>query len=248
MSAGRFVWRELVAASPATAFYADLFGWTSSTSDMGGMAYTLFRHPGLGEDVGGSIAPQMAEVPPHWLDYVTVTDLDAAAATITRLGGKVLTPMLEAGGVGRFFVAQDPAGAVFAPFLSATPGATPDRTPPAGTFCWSTLMTNHLDRVVPFYAEVFGWTAAPMGPMVVFSDGKTSRASAQAYPPGAPMPDAWLKYVAVDDTDAMFTKAVGLGAKAIVPPSDVPGLGRFAVLADPSGAVFALWKHTGPAM
>ena len=59
MSAGRFVWRELVVASPAASFYASLFGWSTKSVPMGDMTYTLFRHATLDEDVGGSVAPQI---------------------------------------------------------------------------------------------------------------------------------------------------------------------------------------------
>ena len=241
MSNGRFVWRELVVPSPATGFYAGLFGWEAHTMDMG-MPYTMFR---LGkEDVGGSVAPQMEGVPPFWLDYITVLDLDVAAATITRLGGKVLTDPMAVPGVGRFFVATDPAGAVFAPFVGENPGSTPDVRPPVGTFCWSQLMTSTLEKSAAFYAEVFGWTPVPMGPMIVFTQGEQQRASAAPYPE-EPMPDMWLKYVAVTDCDASWEKALALGAAPIKAPTDIPGMGRFAVFADPTGAVLALWTQTG---
>ena len=62
-------------------------------------------------------------------------------------------------------------------------------------------------------------------------------------PKQAGVPDHWLKYVAVEDTDAAWNKAGQLGATQLAPPMDVPGMGRFAVLADPSGATFALWTH-----
>ncbi len=52
------------------------------------------------------------------------------------------------------------------------------------------------------------------------------------------MPPHWSVYFAVDDTDAMTSKAESLGAKVMVPPSDIPEVGRFAVLQDPQGAVF----------
>lgn len=243
MSAGRFVWRELVSPHIATDFYTQLFGWTAKEVDMGGMAYTLFHDPTLGEDVAGAMKPMMEGVPPHWFCYVTVTDLEAAKAAILAQGGAVLTPTMAAEGVGTWFVAQDRAGATFAPFIGAQPGSTPDRRPPLGTFCWSELMTNDLDRAVPFYTAVFGWSAAPMGPVTVLSTGEVQRASVHPYPPGTTgMPDQWLNYVAVADTDAAFAKAVALGARVIVPPSDMGEMGRFAVITDPGGAGLALWQ------
>lgn len=243
-TAGRFVWRELVtpALDPSRAFYTGLFGWSGATMDMGGAPYTMFQ---AGEtQVGGMMAPMMDGVPPHWLDYITTGDVDADRARVVALGGTAITEAMDIPGVGRFAVVQDPAGAVFALFRSLTPGATPDPERPADhTFCWSQLMSTDVERVVPFYCELFGWTAEAMGDMVVFSRDGRSRASAMAAQ--MDMPSHWLSYVAVEDCDAAFAKASTLGAKAYVGPTDLPGMGRFAVLADPGGAVVALWKDAG---
>jgi predicted enzyme related to lactoylglutathione lyase len=61
-----------------------------------------------------------------------------------------------------------------------------------------------------------------------------------AMPPGAPAPSHWLPYFAVTNVDTSAQKAGSLGAKTYVPPTDIPGTGRFAVLADPQGATFAV--------
>lgn len=243
MSAGRFVWRELVCKTPAVDFYHQLFGWTAAPVEMGGMTYTLFKRAS-GEDVAGSMAPQMEGVPPHWFDYITVDDLDVAAATITRLGGKVLSPQINAPGVGRWFVAQDPAGATFAPFIGENPGATPDGRPPVHTFCWSQRVTGGLDQMVSFYNAVFGWSAAPMGPSAVLStpDG-VQRAAIVPLPTDMPAPEHWLAYVAVEDVDASTARAQALGATVLAPPQDRGTIGRFSILRDPAGAALALWKH-----
>lgn len=245
--AGRFVWRELVANNPASvaAFYADLFGWNATSVEMGQPEpYTMLRHPGLDEDVGGATAPAMEGVPPHWLDYISVDDVDASLATVAEHGGTALTPAIDIP-VGRFAVVKDPSGAVLALFTSKTPGASDtERTPPVGTFCWSQLMSDHLDQVVPFYEAVFGWTAARQDSgQVWFSRGDKVVASAMPKP-NPQAPDAWLQYVAVDDTDAAFAKAQTLGAQPYSPPMDIPGMGRFAIMGDPGGATFAIWKNT----
>jgi predicted enzyme related to lactoylglutathione lyase len=242
--AGRFVWRELITPEPAAAakFYGDLFGWTSKSTAMPGMDYTLLRHGTLNEDVAGAMAPRMAGVPPHWLPYITVDDVDAAATKIAALGGKVVVPPMSVPGVGRWTVAVDPTGGTFAAFTGETPGATADRTPPTGTFCWAQLMTNNVDVAVGFYRQLLGWSAEAMGDTVVLSTGETMRATAMAFPPGMDMGSHWLNYVAVDAADASFARAVELGAKAIVPPSDIPNMGRFGVLQDPTGAYFAVWQ------
>ena len=244
--AGRFVWRELTTPDPAAAaaFYGAAFGWTAESANMG-MPYTMLRQPGVEAAVGGAMAPQMEGVPPHWLDYITVDDLEASVARVPELGGTLLTEIMTVPGTGRFAVVRDPLGGVFALFVGENPGATetPAR-PPAGTFCWSQLMSSNLDVSVPFYTALFGWTSAPMGDaMVVFNtaDG-VSRATAKAIPEGSPQPTAWLQYIAVDDAKASFATATGSGATTIAPPATMPGMGEFAVLADPTGAVFAIWK------
>jgi predicted enzyme related to lactoylglutathione lyase len=229
----------------AAAFYQGLFGWSSKEVAMGGPApYLMLRSEALSEDVGGAMVPMMEGVPPHWLDYVTVDDLGATLAKIAEAGGQVVSGVMQVPNVGSFAVALDPTGAAFAPFQSANPGATDtERVPPVGTFCWSQFMTTNLDASVPFYNAIFGWEPEAMGPgMVVFKSGATPRCSAMANPPEAPAASHWLKYVAVEDADASFAKAITLGAAALHPPTTMPGMGRFAILADPTGAVFAVWK------
>jgi uncharacterized protein len=248
--AGRFIWRELLTPTPADTqtFYADLFGWTPKEIDMGmDQPYLMLHHATLDEDVAGAMAPQMDGVPPNWLDYLTVDDVDAALAKVGALGGQAMTPAMDIPNVGRFAVVKDPTGAAFALFTSTTPGATDsERTPPVGTFCWSQLMTTDLAAAVPFYEALTGWTAAEMpGGMVVFNQGDIPRASAMTLPAEAQMPSNWLSYVAVDDADASTARATELGATCHHEPQTIPGMGRFSVLSDPAGAVFAVWKDLG---
>ncbi len=247
---GRFVWRELITPEPerAAVFLHTVFGWEARALPMGDQPYTMLRHPGLGEDTGGAMRPIMDGVPPHWLNYLTVDDVDAALVRVAELGGAVITGAMDLPGIGRFAVVADPSGAVIAVFRGANPGATDtERTPPDGTFCWSQLMTTDVAGCAAFYGALVGWTTAPMGPTgVVFLDGAVARGSAMANP----MPEApshWLSYVAVPDVDARFAAATAAGATTFVPPTDMPGMGRFAVLADPTGAAFALWKNAPPA-
>lgn len=241
---GRFVWRELISADVPAArdFYGALFGWDAAEQDMGmPTPYVMFQHGD--ETVGGAMAPMMDGVPSHWLDYITVDDVDAALDRAVALGGQKLTDPMDIPGIGRFAVVRDPNGAAFSLF-TGTPGATDtERRPPAHTFCWSQLMTRDLDATVAFYTGLLGWTAEPMGDgAVVFRRGEAMRASAMSMPEEAQAPSHWLQYVAVEDTDAAWDKALSLGARGFHGPQTMPGMGRFAVLADPTGAPFALWK------
>ena len=118
-SHGTFIWHELYApdAGAAHQFYAELIGWKTKSMDMGpGGEYRMFAKGK--SDLAGVVstkAPQFKGVPPHWLVYIGVDDVDATCAHARKLGGKVLMAPMDIP-VGRFAVLEDPQGAVFAVF------------------------------------------------------------------------------------------------------------------------------------
>lgn len=101
MAAGRFVWRELITPEPQaqTGFYSTLFGWSHKVEDLG-FPCVMYQHDTLGEEVGGSMAPPMPGVPAHWLDYITVDDVDASRARVLELGGAAHTDAMDIPGIG----------------------------------------------------------------------------------------------------------------------------------------------------
>jgi predicted enzyme related to lactoylglutathione lyase len=110
-------WHELIATDMQAAmkFYADVFGWQPTESmDMGPMGkYQMFNRPhGM---IGGMMnrPPQMANVPPNWLIYFRVPDVDAAAERIKAQGGKILNGPNEVPDGDRVLSAADPQGAAF---------------------------------------------------------------------------------------------------------------------------------------
>ena len=111
---GAFSWFELMTTDTegAKKFYSSLFGWETEEMSMEDMKYTVVK---VGDDaVGGimSIPPQAEGTPPNWGGYVTVDDVDATARKAEELGAKILVPLTDIPNVGRFFVLQDPQGAV----------------------------------------------------------------------------------------------------------------------------------------
>jgi predicted enzyme related to lactoylglutathione lyase len=116
---GTFVWHEINTpdADSAMKFYSELVGWKTKTMDMGpGGKYTMFANGA--SDVGGVVpmtGPQWKGVPPHWLIYIGVDDVDAACKKAKKLGGSVKMEPMDIP-VGRFAVLADPQGAVFALF------------------------------------------------------------------------------------------------------------------------------------
>ena len=123
-----------------------------------------------------------------------------------------------------------------------------------GTFCWPELTTTDQAGAEKYYSELFGWQTVknPMGPdahYTIFMKGDHSvSAAAQQGPEQKGMPSHWLSYASTASVDASIEKAKSLGGTVIAGPFDVMEHGRMAVLADPTGAAFALWqanKHPG---
>jgi predicted enzyme related to lactoylglutathione lyase len=122
-----------------------------------------------------------------------------------------------------------------------------------GSLIWYELMTTDADAAKAFYEQVVGWTITPMG-----GDHKGYRTIAM--PDGAvggllPLTQemcdhgakpTWLMYIGVDDVDATVTAVEAAGGKAVMPASDIPGIGRLAMLADPQGAPFYIMKPIPP--
>jgi hypothetical protein len=112
---GTFSWCELMTTDVAAAkrFYTQLLGWTAEdVSVMEGMTYTIVKAGGT--DVGGIMAapPHAAGIPPHWGCYITVDDVDATARQAQALGAHTMIPPTDIPNVGRFYIFQDPQGAV----------------------------------------------------------------------------------------------------------------------------------------
>ncbi len=121
-----------------------------------------------------------------------------------------------------------------------------------GAFSWNELSTPDPAGAAAFYGELFGWTTQQMGPEMghyrVVSVGKTGVAGIMAPPPGSPpMPPHWGCYITVNDADAAVRRCGELGGATLVPPMEVPGVGRMAVLRDPQGAVFSVMQYAAPA-
>ncbi|MDR3374713.1 MAG: VOC family protein [Ancalomicrobiaceae bacterium] len=116
-------------------------------------------------------------------------------------------------------------------------------------FIWYELMTSDVGAAVAFYGRVVGWTAADSGApgmrYSIFSAGARMVAGLMQIPAevaaggGRPF---WAPYVWVADVDAHAAKLTAAGGQVCRPPEDIPGVGRFAVVADPDGTVFHLFR------
>src|SRR6516225_8533382 len=100
----------------AVSFYEQVLGVTTTTADMGEDKYTMFEAGG--QQVGGTMPPQMAGVPNHWHVYFAVADADATVAKIKQLNGSVVVEPFDTP-IGKMAVVADPQGAVFSLFQAA---------------------------------------------------------------------------------------------------------------------------------
>lgn len=248
---GSFCWIELATSdqSGAKTFYGALFGWVPNDMPMGpGAFYTIFRVNGRDAAAGYTLrAEQVAQhVPPHWMLYIQVDKVDASAAKVAPLGGKVIVEPFDVFDAGRMTVIQDPTGAYFCLWQS-NKNTGIGIAQVHGTLCWADLSTPDPERAKAFYSSLFGWQLTTgekdtSGYLHIkngehFIGGVPPTAYRQ---PG--VPPHWLAYFQVDDVDAAANKAKAMGAKLLMPPMTMEDVGRWSVIADPQGAVFAIFK------
>jgi uncharacterized protein len=247
-------WIDLQTTDQAAAkqFYAGLFGWTYDdlpASPDGSLVYSMATLKGQHVAAIAPLGEQAEQgVPPHWNSYVTVDDVEAAAAKVAGAGGTVIAPPFDVLDAGRMSVVQDPTGAVFELWQPKNNiGAGLVNEP--GAFSWSELITPDVPKAAAFYNALFGWTTLTHEgdmPYTEFQLDGNSIAGAMN-PPMPGIPPLWGIYFAVGDTDATVEKATALGGSVIAPPMDIEP-GRFAVLADAQGAMFNVIKMSAESM
>jgi predicted enzyme related to lactoylglutathione lyase len=241
-------WVDL--ASPdveaAAAFYGRLFGWEREDlgPDAGGYGFFRLR----GKMVAG-VGPVMGEgQPPAWTTYVNVDDADTVVKAAEGAGGVVFMPPMDVMEAGRMAIFADPTGAVAGVWQPHQhTGAELVNEP--GALTWNELNTRDPDAAKAFYGTVFGWEAETQS----MGDGGPSytefkvdgRSIAGMMDMRGRVPDEvpahWLTYFATADTDQTVAATTQAGGSVYVPATDIPP-GRFAVLGDPHGAMFAVIK------
>lgn len=250
---GSFCWQQLNTTDidPAEAFYTKLFGWEAKREDMGQWGpFAVFKH--AGQEIASLMQmPVGAGSQSHWLSYVWVEDIDQDFARMQALGGKAIVPPTAIASVGRFAVFADPGGAMLAMF-EQTPPVDPAKPAPTGegTFCWFECTTRLDEACIAFYTTLFGWTTSsmdmgPAGTYTIFHKGGEQVAGLMPmkgpeWP--ADMPAHWMPYVLVANVDESFARVEDCGGQGCVPPTDIPNVGRFAVIDDGSGGFISIFQ------
>ncbi len=249
--AGTFCWVELATsdAPAAEKFYTRLFGWRTNKNPMGPDSfYYMFQIDGKDAAALYQLwGEQKAQgTPPHWGCYVAVRSADESAKKAAALGAKILKESFDVFDVGRMAFIADPTGATLA-FWQAKKHIGVGVVNQPGAMCWNELATNNDEVARRFYSQLFGWGVEtqpmPQGPYTIFTNGGQRVAGMlKMTAEWGNMPPNWMTYFNVADCDASAAKAKSLGGKLAVPPTDIPGVGRYAAVQDPQGAVFSIVK------
>lgn len=116
-----------------------------------------------------------------------------------------------------------------------------------GKFVWFEHVSSDVAAARRFYESLFGWHTeemdmGPAGKYPMIQNAAAGIGGYRSAPPG--VPNHWMSYLSVTDLDASCRAAEAAGARVLLPPTDFPGVGRGATIADPQGAAFSLWKSS----
>jgi len=243
---GTFCWSELSTSDQAAAkaFYGALLGWEADDVPVGEGAYYSMQRVDGKRVAAIAAQPQQqgdAGVPALWNSYVSVQSADAVAERASELGATVHAPPFDVMTVGRMAVIQDPQGAFLMLWQPRDQiGAELVNAP--GALVWNELQSADLDASASFYGDLFGWEMEQFSAMqdryLSIKNGAANNGGMRDLTP--PSPPSWLTYFGVHEIDAALAKVDELGGSRLAGPIDIQ-IAKIAVVADPQGAVFALY-------
>ena len=243
---GRPLWYELLTTDKDAAekFYSAVVGWTTAPFDGSPQPYSMFVR-GETPAAGVMTIPEGMNVPPHWVMYIGVPNLEAAVSQIERSGGVAMSPVIEVPNIGRMRTMFDPQKAMFSVYepSSAPP---PEAAPVHGDVSWHELYTEDADAAMKFYQQTFGWrptNAMDMGPMGKYQMfGRSFDLGGIMKKPAemAQVPPHWGLYFNVPDVNAAAERVKANGGQVLNGPMEVPGGDLIVNCMDPQGAAFSL--------
>jgi uncharacterized protein len=245
---GAFCWAGLATSdvAAAKAFYGRLFGWEAEDLEAEAVgAYATLHRGGSEVAILYRQQPQAraAGAPPHWTSYISVEDADATAARTEELGGAgVFRAPFDVRDAGRVAAIGDPTGAVVSLWQPrARIGA--ELVNDTGALCWNELATTDIERAKSFFGQLLGWEyeTDDSGYVSVTNAGRLNGGMREQSEQERRAPPAWLPYFTVESADESARHAVQLGGRALLPTTQ-SRRGRYAVIADPQGAAFAVFE------
>ena len=184
------------------------------------------------------------DMPPYWMSYLSVPDVDASLEAAKGLGGEVVWGPLDVEDIGRMATVVDPRGGAFS-LMKAAKGDPVFTAPQQGEFCWEQLTSPDVEIARVFYREVVGWKtmAFPGGQLETFGFGaRPGEQAATLVPAAQGQQPGWMTFIVVDALGPACERTVRLGGKVLSEQNGVPGIGSYAVVQDPQGARLGLFK------
>jgi predicted enzyme related to lactoylglutathione lyase len=246
---GAFCWVGLATSDveAAKAFYGSLFGWQVEDVDVGTAGvFTMLRCGGAEVAILYLQQPEAraAGAAAHWTSYISVVDAAATATRADELGGAaVFRAPFDVLDAGRVAAIRDPTGAIVSLWQPRTRiGAT--LVNDAGALCWNELVTTDVERAKSFFGDLLGWEyeTDDRGSVLVRNVGRLNGGMRERTDLERRTAPAWLPYFTVRSVDDAADQAARLGGRRLLPITQSPR-GRYAVIADPQGAPFAV--HEG---
>lgn len=243
---GKFVWYDLFTNNleSASRFYGELFGWSfSDTASKDKLVKTISID---GVPVANAIHIDSTKTKVNkclWLSYMSVEDVDRALMVVKKNNGTIYLQPKNLPNRGRIAIVKDPEGALFA-IVTSSNGDPPDQDLIQNHWMGSELWSTNPDAALKFYHLLVGYDQqledVGTGPKycLLVKNGQTRGGIAKIQ--WDDVSPNWLPYIATEDVMAVVEKAEKLGGNVLVSPDKATQDGLLAIIADPSGAVFAV--------
>jgi predicted enzyme related to lactoylglutathione lyase len=248
---GKFVWFDLFThdLQSTSLFYESLFGWSfKETSSTGKIVKTILRD---GVPIANAVYIKKEDPKVNgsrWLSYISVADVDKATKAADKNNATVYIKPRDLKNRGRIAIVIDPQKAIFG-LVTATGGDPLDSDFLVNQFLGSELWTRNPDDALKFYNMLAGYEQK----LVDIKPGLKYRrlvvngrfCGGLMKLPWDDVKPAWIPYISVENTLAIVEKAKELGGKIIIEKDSAVQEGSIAIIADPSGAVFAIIQMSG---
>jgi predicted enzyme related to lactoylglutathione lyase len=204
--------------------------------------------------IGGAMdvsKPEFGGMPSCWGYYIDVENCDRTVERAKQLGATLINGPIDEPEVGRFAALKYTTGAMFS-VITLGKHATEAPCAEPGHFLWVELMTRDVKRATAFYTELIGWKTQvmpmPEGEYTLLQNKNGNAGGIMQMPPDVPkeVPANWVGYIHVPDVDKSAKAVDANGGHTFFPPMDIPNVGRFTHISDPTGAVVAIMTPAMP--
>ena len=243
-----FSWENLATTNIELAkkFYQGLFGWDVTDIPTGTYGtHSFFSLHGKEVcSVSEIKEKQRKSFASQWVPYISIENIEELIGRIQNAGGAVLDAISPIADAGQTTIIKDPTNAIFAVWHPSK-NARLHRNEVPGMPCFHELMTTNLDMAGMFYVKIFNWRprAENFGDITyIMFNAENLNVGSMMGVPNQNFQPRWITYWCVQDCDRSLRKALSLGGKISKTVEIIKRKGRYAILADPLGAIFGIME------